>query len=64
MCIRDRYSERFERILDDWTEICEMVPEEWKHFDGSDSVATDFSFEEALECLKQYEQDSFWTEHD
>jgi len=61
---RQLYSEKFKSILGRWTDICEKVPEEWKYFDGIDSVETNFSFEEALECLNKYEQDSFWTEHD
>ena len=61
---RQLYTEKFGDILSCWSDICEMVPEQWKHFDGIDSIETNFSFETAIECLRRHEQDSFWTEHD
>ena len=64
MVNRQIYSGKFMSILSGWTNICEKVPEEWKHFDGKDSIETNFCFESALNCLNKYEQDSFWTEHD
>lgn len=55
------YTERFMRVMTDWSAICDTVPPEWWFIDAEQTVPTDFDAHVAQELLMDCQRDGFWS---
>lgn len=57
---RAEYNERFGKAIKAWPDIIDSIPIPWLFADKEQTLPVNFSFEQALDMLKQFEHDNFW----
>ncbi|EIJ41235.1 hypothetical protein BegalDRAFT_0315 [Beggiatoa alba B18LD] len=54
------YKQRFNDALQDWENICSMIPHEWWFIDEEQTLNVDFDKTLAYQQLLAYQYDTFW----
>lgn len=57
---RQKYVEKFNKALGNWTSICVRIPKEWYYADKEMTVSADVDTNELLDILQLCNKDKFW----
>ncbi len=58
--LRDAYSARFAKALENWEDICDTLPEAWRFIDAEETVPVNYPFNAIKELLDRASTDAFW----
>ena len=54
------YIEKYKRVLNSWSEICDSLPEEWYYLDSEMNDLANIDLDKIYKILERCTEDSFW----